>query len=302
MMSLRQIEVFRTVMVAGTVHGAAAMLHVSQPGLSRLLRHVEDQLGVALFERRKGRLAPTAEARSLFEEIEPIFRQIEQLKVATQRIVNGEGETLRVAASPSVGRHIVPATLARLDHRKRKIAIHFDILPVDQVVDYLTWRRGEAVVTIFPVDHPMVESKVVGKGSLVAAIPLNSPLASKEVIALTDLQAHEIIGFEKHTPHGTVISKLFAACGLSYSPNVRVRFAESACALTELGVGVSIVDELTTMGDVFAGLVTRPIVPTESVEIHLNTSSASAASVGLRLFERTLTDVIGRLGIAVESD
>ena len=58
-MNLRQIEIFRAVMSAGSITGAARLLHVSQPSVSRMVRHLELQLGVALFERRNGRLFAT---------------------------------------------------------------------------------------------------------------------------------------------------------------------------------------------------------------------------------------------------
>jgi DNA-binding transcriptional LysR family regulator len=62
-MNLRQIEVFRAVMLAGSVTDAARSLHVSQPGISRMLSHIELQLGLRLFERHKGRLRPRPRRR-----------------------------------------------------------------------------------------------------------------------------------------------------------------------------------------------------------------------------------------------
>ena len=61
-MRARQLEVFCTLMRCGTVTGAAAMLNISQPALSQILLHAEDQLGFKLFNRVRGRLVPTQEA------------------------------------------------------------------------------------------------------------------------------------------------------------------------------------------------------------------------------------------------
>ena len=69
-MNLRQIEVFRAVMLAGSVNGAAQLLHVSQPAVSRLIAYTEQRLGFALFQRVRGRLHPTLEAQTLFHEVE----------------------------------------------------------------------------------------------------------------------------------------------------------------------------------------------------------------------------------------
>ena len=79
MMTLRQIEVIRAVMVAGSVNGAAKILNVSAPGISRLVKHAERALAVRFFDRRNGRFVPTAEARSIFEQIDELYRKIDDL-------------------------------------------------------------------------------------------------------------------------------------------------------------------------------------------------------------------------------
>ena len=65
---LRQMEVFRAVMLTGSMNGAAKLLFVSQPAVSRLIAHAEQSLGLQLFARDKGKLTPTPEAQRLFEK------------------------------------------------------------------------------------------------------------------------------------------------------------------------------------------------------------------------------------------
>ena len=55
-MKLRHIEVFHAVMLTGTVNGAARLLNVTQPAVTKILQHAEDQLGFKLFIRNKGRI------------------------------------------------------------------------------------------------------------------------------------------------------------------------------------------------------------------------------------------------------
>ena len=68
-LNLRQIEIFRAVMTTGSISGASQLLFVSQPAVSRLLSHTEQRVGFALFERIKGRLYATPEAKKLFHEV-----------------------------------------------------------------------------------------------------------------------------------------------------------------------------------------------------------------------------------------
>ena len=81
-MRARQLEVFTAVMRVGTVTGAAQSLNISQPALSQILLHCEDELGFKLFDREKGRLRPTAEA------LEPLCIPRRQPAAAT---IRGDG-------------------------------------------------------------------------------------------------------------------------------------------------------------------------------------------------------------------
>ena len=76
MLTLRQIEVIRAVMVAGSIAGAAKLLGVSAPGLSRLMKYTERSLGLRLFDRRQGRFVPSEEAKDIFKQVNIIFAQV----------------------------------------------------------------------------------------------------------------------------------------------------------------------------------------------------------------------------------
>jgi DNA-binding transcriptional LysR family regulator len=101
-LSLRQIEIFRAVMITKTVSGAAQMLGASQPGLSRMLRHIEDRLRFRLFDRTRGRLVPTHEAHVLFAEIEHVYKGFEDLDHIVKRLAKGEDRLFRVGGAPSL--------------------------------------------------------------------------------------------------------------------------------------------------------------------------------------------------------
>src|SRR4051812_40507313 len=89
MLTLRQIEVIRAVMVSGTIAGAARLLNVAAPGLSRLMKHTEDTLGVKLFTRRGGRFVPTPQARTLFDQMNEVYRNLENLHFAIRNVARG---------------------------------------------------------------------------------------------------------------------------------------------------------------------------------------------------------------------
>ena len=75
-MKTRYLEIFDTIMRTRSLTEAARILNVSQPALSKMLTHAEDQIGIPLFNRRRGRITPTSEALQLFKETEAVFDRL----------------------------------------------------------------------------------------------------------------------------------------------------------------------------------------------------------------------------------
>ena len=124
-MNLRQIEAFRAVMVTGSVSGAARLLHVSVPAISRLLSHTESRLGFALFERIKGRLHPTAEARRLYLEVEQVHGGVQRIGSLTRELAARARGFVSILSSPSLGQMIVPLAIAQLRTTLPDLQVHF---------------------------------------------------------------------------------------------------------------------------------------------------------------------------------
>ena len=90
MMTLRQIEVIRAVMVSGTIGGAAKLLNVSAPGISRLVKYTEKSLGIRFFQRQNGRYFPTPEAQNIFEQINGVYKKVDDLTEIISARTTGE--------------------------------------------------------------------------------------------------------------------------------------------------------------------------------------------------------------------
>src|SRR3954467_8016399 len=110
-MNLRQLEVFRAVMQAGSITGAARALNISQPSVTGMIRHTEDVLKFHLFERIKGRLLPTPEARALYGEIEHIFDRVEVVDRLIGDLKDARVGTLDIVAIPALGINLLPSVI-----------------------------------------------------------------------------------------------------------------------------------------------------------------------------------------------
>src|SRR5205085_10668029 len=112
-MNLRHIEIFHAVYVNGSVSAAARALNVSQPSVSKMLRHAESLLGFQLFQRTNGGLVPTEDAHSLFAEVREIQDRVHALREAGRNLRRGIGGSLRISARPSLAPGARPPAVAR---------------------------------------------------------------------------------------------------------------------------------------------------------------------------------------------
>ena len=102
-MRLRQIEVFHAIYTSGSMTNAAKLLNVSQPSVSKVLAHAEQQLGYPLFDRVKGKLVATPEADRLFGLVSNVFDHVEQLRRVAVNLRASDVGKIRIAATPAFG-------------------------------------------------------------------------------------------------------------------------------------------------------------------------------------------------------
>lgn len=268
-MNLRQIEVFRAVMLAGTVTEAAQVLRVSQPAVSRLLRYTEDKLGMPLFKRTKGRLYPTEQAQVLFQEVEKVYKGVRVIQDVAQELAESRTGRLRIAASPSLGLSFVPKAIALFRKQRERVKISLEILPQADLIEWVLTHQTDIGVSMFPVDHPAIETHPLGTGKLVCIAPKGHPLAKLDAVEPRDLMAYPLISFDRSTPQGLMVDDAFIAAGVPREVAIEVRFGQSACAIVQQGAGVALVDEFSVMHNTFPGVVVRPFKSSARFEITL---------------------------------
>jgi DNA-binding transcriptional LysR family regulator len=267
-MNLRQIEVFRAVMVAGSVTDAARMLHVSQPGVSRMLGHIELQLGVKLFERSRGKLRPTPEAQSLFAEVEQVYRGVKRIDDYARDLKTGGGLSLRVLCSPSLALEVVPQAVSELSARYPDARIYMEAQLVREIVTLLGRSDADIAISTLAIDHALLHSELLGEWSLSCVFRAGHPFARKRSVGLRDILKERLIAFSADTPQGRLLEEWCHAHGVQPDARIEVRAGQVACALAAAGAGVAIVDNLTARAWRSEKLAFRPISRGPTFQVH----------------------------------
>lgn len=288
MLTLRQIEVIRAILVTGTIAGAAKLLNVSSPGISRLMKYTEDTLGVRLFNRRHGRYVPTPEASSIFDLLDSVYRKVEDLQFAIGRLERGEGRELSVAAVPSIANVMVPRALERLRGQFPELAIDINILKIEEAIDYLLLGRGEVVAVSSRLDHATIDFAPLAAGRLVCIVPAQSELAQRSSIAPREIAAHPLIGIDPNDPYGRVMTEIFRREGLSYRMDIKARFGTMVASLVAAGLGIAIIDEFTMAGGGTRGVKCLEI----EAENRFQTYAAYRNDVALSVYAEAFIDFL----------
>jgi DNA-binding transcriptional LysR family regulator len=255
MLTLRQIEVIRAIMVTGTVGDAARLLHVSSPGVSRVMKHAEAVLGLKLFNRKGGRFVPTQEANDIFTLINGVYDKVEDLQFVIRRLKQGFDAELRLASVPSIANIMAPRAVADVRAKFPSLMIDIDVLKIEEAIDYLLLGKGELVAISYRFEHPMLTFAPLAEGRLKCIVPRTHVLASRKSVSVSEVCKYPLVGIDPNDPYGRIMSGLFASHGLAYDVTLRARFGSTVCALVANGLGIAVLDEFALAPEIWPGLV-----------------------------------------------
>ncbi|TPE64008.1 LysR family transcriptional regulator [Sandaracinobacter neustonicus] len=266
-MKLRHIEVFHAVYQTGSVSGAARALHVSQPSISKVLRHAEAQIGFTLFRVVKGRLVPTEEAHLLFEEVSDLQGRIESLQETTRNLRRGGGGHLRLAVLPSLGLQVTPAAVAMC--RKANPDVSFEIRTVHRVdiLRSLYERNADIAVAYDAARHPRLADVRIGSGELVLLFRRQDIPDAPARLSVEALGGFDLIRLSGSGSIDTLAAGEIEA-GRVARAAISVETYYVAAALVREGAGIAVVDEFTARATAGADLDYRPLARTSTFGVY----------------------------------
>ncbi|MFT4063783.1 LysR substrate-binding domain-containing protein [Paraburkholderia sp.] len=265
-MSLRQIEVFRAIMIAGSISEAARLLFVAQPSVTRVLQVTEDRLGFPLFERSRGRLHPTPEARRIFEEVESAYAGVQRVDELVQALIEGRSGKLNIVCSPSLGVHLMPHAIARFNRQYPALPIHFEPLTHNNLIPRVLFGKNYLGVSMFDVTHPNLEVEPLSRVPLMCVAP-RGRLGKRSSVTLDELKDERWIDYGHETPLGQIVGAAFGGMRRP-APIVEVRSALTACQLVREGVGIALVDPFCIDGTLHDSIDVKPVEPPRMLSVH----------------------------------
>ena len=293
--SLRHIEVFRAIMISGSVTAAAAMLHTSQPTVSRELARLEHLPQLTLFERVRGRLRPTAQALQLFEEVQRAYFGLERIVGAAAALRQFEQGQLSIACLPVFAQALLPQACRAFLERFPKVGISVTPQESPLLEEWLSAQRHDIGLT--EVDHAppgTVLSRLMSVDE-VCVLPDGHPLAAKDALAPLDFAGQPFISLSAVDPYRQQIDDIFRRAGVQRRMLLDTPSAASVCAMAREGVGLAIVNPLTALDFAGQGLQIRRFTVSLPFTVNVVKPLHRPLSQLLDVFEQELQKQAGRI-------
>jgi LysR family cys regulon transcriptional activator len=239
---------------------AAKALHTSQPGVSKAIIELEEELGIEIFARHGKRLKRITEpGQHVLRSIELIMREVGNLKRIGEQFSAEDSGTLSIATTHTQARYVLPVPVAKLREAYPKVNVSLHQGAPDQVARMLIDEVAEiGIATESLSNYTELLTLPCYEWQHVVVLPQDHRLAQKERLTLEDIAAEPIITYHPSFTGRTRIDQAFAQRHLT--PRIALEAIDSDVIKTyvRLGLGIGIVAEMAVRDDTNTDLVVRP--------------------------------------------
>jgi DNA-binding transcriptional LysR family regulator len=244
-MELRHLRYFIAAAEEENISRAALKLHVSQPGISRQIRDLEEEIGFTLFQRTAKSLKLTEAGRAFLKEARTILQRTESAVKSARAIALGAHGELHIGYAPSLTARFLPQTIRAFQAVQPGVRAKLHDCSTEEMLAGLHDGKLQIAFTVRASRHLLRDFQfaALARDVLCVAVAPGHPFARKRAVTLSDTAAQPLISYNrKDYPDAcNVMLSLFA--GLKKRPRVAEEHdsVSSLIASVEAGNGVAIV-------------------------------------------------------------
>ena len=226
-MELRHLRYFEALASTLNFTRAAELLHIAQPPLSRQIQQLEDELGVTLIDRSSRPLALTRAGAFFYEQSTQILGRIKEVELATRRVGAGQRRWLGIGFVPSMLYGELPRVVQRFMRENPGLEVVLTELTSVQQAEALQAGRIDVGFGRVAVTTDGLANTLILEEPMVAALPVDSPLAKAKTLTLKTLSEQTVILYPasprpsfadqvltQFRAHGSPLTNLYETNGL----------------------------------------------------------------------------------------
>ncbi|MBF9060929.1 LysR family transcriptional regulator [Rhodobacterales bacterium HKCCSP123] len=305
-LSFRQMMTFREVMRSGSITEAARALGRTQPAVSTMIQTLEDQLGLRLFLRSRGKLIPTPEAHFFLEECEEILARVERTERAMDRVSALQSGKLKIASHPAASSVFLPRLLTRFLEGKDDLEVSFIMRSSDVIEDLIASQQFDVGFSETPAPRASIR-QVDYDLECVCVLPPDDPLAVREGLTPADLDGRPMaVLFDQHRT-AIQTEAAFRAAGARFNKRLELRTFLPGLQFVAAGVCVMVSDMITAYSHLLQApedtrLVMRRFRPRISNSVSILTPGYATQSLPARAFIADLEGAVARMQTEIERE
>jgi LysR family transcriptional regulator, cys regulon transcriptional activator len=239
----------------------AKALHTSQPGVSKAIIELEEELGIEVFARHGKRLKRVTEpGQQVLKSIEIIMREVNNLRRIGDQYSKQDSGTLSIATTHTQARYVLPLPVTRLREKFPKVSISLHQGSPDQVARMLLDETAEiGIATESLSKYEELVTLPCYEWQHVLVVPTGHPLATSDRVTLEDIAREPLVTYHPSFTGRSRIDHAFEQRRLT--PNIVLDAIDSDVIKTyvRLGMGIGIVAEMAVRDDPLNDLVVRPL-------------------------------------------
>ena len=265
-LNLNLLRSFVAVAAAGSVSGAAKVVYISQPALSKAVRELELQVGLPLLERGARGVKLTEAGETLYEHGRAIFSLEREAEEALMAHKNLGAVTLRIGASTTIATYFLPQLVNGFRQLHPSLKVRLVRKNTNQIEALLSAYELDVALVEGPPHDPRLDSRVWQEEELVVVAAPNHPLATKANITPEDLRTAEWIVREPGSGTREVVESALGQWGLPPADALEIGSAEAIKHTVAAGLGIAVVSREAAADQLTVGKLRIIHVP--GLEMH----------------------------------
>lgn len=237
-MTLRHLQAYIAVYQKENITAAAQELHISQPSVSLIIKELEEEFGLQLFDRTTKRLRVTSEGRLFYDHAVRIMTQVERMTNAMQRVQTSQ--SLYLAVGISVGRLLMPKLCKQFMLQYPEIDLQVKVYPSIHVEQFLLEGSADfAILENTSVGRDLIQIPVE-RSPLVVIAAADHPLAHKKDVTLNEIASYNLLLREKGSDTRDSVDAAFAKINIIPEPIWESHSTLALLNAVSEGLGISI--------------------------------------------------------------
>jgi DNA-binding transcriptional LysR family regulator len=263
--SIRGLELFRSIMLTGSISKSSVELAISQPTASGLLKRLEDSIGLILFERSAFGLSPTPEAIKLLPEVDRMFQHLDHVQTKIVNIAEGDSAFLSVQSLPSMSQHFVAPTIKLLCEHFPKATVSIHSGQSSQVVNSIRMGAFDVGFVYGARENSTLEYIPLKKIKFECVVRADHRLAQESRVEPEDLHDENLILNRSGTYLRNALNRALRQHDIPVSPKVETGTLQ-AYDLINSGIGIGILDTSLLSDNHYPDLIAVPTFMNIEVE------------------------------------